>query len=165
MGGINSLRSKQRIYLPFEIAIHLFFLGSSQFLIAAETDVFLGQQFPYDPLYPSLFNQYVLGDLVAGIDLLLGKHAIYGELCYPGPDLLFQTADAFHEELIQIGADHGDEKDPFQKGYPVVGCFVQHPLIEIKPGQFPVQVAFVAVQVERGRRCLLCFSCHDLEVV
>ena len=91
-----------------------------------------------------------MGDLVAGVDLFLGQHAVDRQFFYPGPDLLFESADPLHEELVKIGANHGDKKDPFQQRHLVICRFVKYPLIEAQPGQLPVQIPFVTVQIERG---------------
>ena len=134
MCRIDTLGSQQRIDLTPEIVVHLFFLGCRQFRVAAKTDILLFEQFSQVVGDLALLRQNFLGHLIAGIDLLLGQHSVNGQLFYPGSHLLLQTADTFHEELVQIGTHHGDEKHPLEQGHLIVCRFVKDPFVEGQPG-------------------------------
>ncbi len=57
----------------------------------------------------------------------------------PGTDLLLESADAFHEEFVEIRPGNGGKLDPLQQRHPLVQGLVQHPLVEFQPGQLAVQ--------------------------
>jgi hypothetical protein len=68
-----------------------------------------------------------------------------------GGDLLLETADALHEELIEIAADDGQELDPLQqRGARILGL-VEHAAVEGEPGQFATQIEAGVVEVDFGR--------------
>ncbi len=149
---VDALRGEQRKNLPREELIHLLFLLGTEFFVAQENDSLSGQEFVQLGIDSALLDQDFLGNRQAGVDLLLRQHAVYRQLLDPGPDLLLQAADTFHEKFIEVGADHGLEKDPFQQRDPFVQGLAQHPFVEGEPGQFPIQVPFGAVEIETDRR-------------
>jgi hypothetical protein len=74
-----------------------------------------------------------------GFELLPRRHA--GGI---GPaDLLrdeqLEAADADHAEFVQVGGGDGEELQAFEEGKAFVGRFVQHPLVEFEPTEFPVE--------------------------
>jgi len=75
---------------------------------------------------------------------------------------LFQAANAFHEEFIEIAADDCEVLDAFQQGSGVIRSHMQDPAIELQPGQFPVQVEFRGIQVDCRHRLFACHSCGFL---
>src|SRR5262249_48201156 len=57
-----------------------------------------------------------------------------------GLDLLLDAADADHEELVQVGAEDGQELEALQKGHlRVLGLF-EYAAVELQPAQLPVEV-------------------------
>jgi hypothetical protein len=84
---------------------------------------------------------------MTGVYLFLGQSAVNGQSADTGPDLLFQPADSFHKELIKVGADNSQEKDPFQQWITVILAFVQNPFVKGKPCQFPVEIKFRRLQI------------------
>ena len=44
-------------------------------------------------------------DCVALFNLLFGRAAVHGEILYPGADLQLESANALHEELVEIRVD------------------------------------------------------------
>ena len=91
-------------------------------------------------------------DVLSLVNLLLRRAAVDRQLLNAGPDLLLETADALHEELVEIGAHDGEELDPFEQRRSFVLGFVQHPAVELEPGEFAVQVQRRVLQVDLGRR-------------
>ena len=67
-------------------------------------------------------------------------------------DLSLDAGDADHEELVQVGAEYGQELHPFQQGNRRVERFLQHPRVELHPAQFPVEEVFRAPVVRHQRR-------------
>jgi hypothetical protein len=88
---------------------------------------------------------------VAFGDLQLGAAPVDGQFLHAGAQLLLEAADALHEEFVEIGVDDGQELDPLQQRCALVLGLVQHPAVEVQPGQFPVEIPFRRVQVEFGR--------------
>ena len=81
-------------------------------------------------------------------DLLGGRAPIHRELVQTGGQQLLQATDPFHEELIQIATDDGQEFDPLEQGRAWVPCLVQDPAVESEPGQLAVQVVLGVVQID-----------------
>ena len=57
-----------------------------------------------------------------------------------GGDLLLETRDPDHEELVEVGLGDGDEPDPLQQGMPLVARLRKYPVVELQPGELPVYV-------------------------
>ena len=81
-------------------------------------------------------------DLLQGrVNLLLGHHAGFGvPALFSQLNLIFQGADAHHEEFVQVALVDGGKAQPFaQRDIPPLRFF-QHPLIEFQPGQFSIYI-------------------------
>ncbi len=85
-------------------------------------------------------------------DLALRRAAIDGALVDAGADLLFQAADALHEELIEIVADDRQKLHALEQRRAAIFSLVQHPLVEVEPGQLTVQIELRRLQVLAGLR-------------
>ena len=57
-----------------------------------------------------------------------------------GAILLQQRRDAHHEELVEVGADDGEELDALEQGMVAVQRLVEDPLIELEPAQLAIDV-------------------------
>ena len=80
-------------------------------------------------------------DALAGCgELLVGCAAVGRARDLAGLDLLAQAGDPDLEELIEIAGEDGQELDPLQEGIPGVARLVQDTVVEVQPGQLPVQV-------------------------
>ena len=95
------------------------------------------EQFPEDFV---LFQVQVTHHHMAFLHLLQRCASIDGGCAYTRGDLLFQAADAFHEELVEIVAHDGEEFDAFQQWCLLIPGHIQDPAIELQPRQFPVEV-------------------------
>ena len=71
------------------------------------------------------------------------SESIQGQFSQTGTDLLFESSNALHEELIQIGTDNGDELESFQKRCALVLGLMQHAPVEFQPGQFTIEIPAV----------------------
>ena len=90
--------------------------------------------------------------LVDEMQLFRRREAIGAALGDAFPDLRFQARDADHEELVQIIGGNRQKPDPLQ--YRMIGIdrLFQHPAIEVKPGQFPVDDTLGALgNIRTGR--------------
>jgi hypothetical protein len=52
--------------------------------------------------------------------------------------LLNEARNANHKILVEVGADYGEEFEPFRQRQVVAKPFLQHAVIEFKPARFPV---------------------------
>ena len=68
----------------------------------------------------------------------------------PACFFLLQSADADHEELIEVGAENGEKLESLEQGHGRIGPFFEHAAIELEPAQFAVDVKGGVVQ-GRGR--------------
>ena len=78
----------------------------------------------------------------------------------PGTHLLLETADPFHEELIEVGTDNGNIKEAVKQRHAAVTAFGKNPLVEGKPGQLAVQIPFRTVEIKYLWLRYLFFPCH-----
>ena len=72
--------------------------------------------------------------------LLLGGPAVRRAVGDSGVDLLFQPADAFHEELVGVLREVREEPKPLQGWVAVVHPLVEDPFLEAEFGEFAVEV-------------------------
>ena len=87
-------------------------------------------------------------EAVALADLLLGSTAVHGQVVNAGTDLLFQPANALHEEAVQVRPDDRDELQALEKRRAGIQRLLQHPEVEVEPGSFTIQVAVRMVEIE-----------------
>ena len=92
----------------------------------------------------------IANDLAAFVDLLSGCAPVHRQILNSGAELLFESADALHEELVEVGADDGNELEALEQGRALVLGLVQHPPVELEPGELAVQIELGRVQVEQG---------------
>jgi hypothetical protein len=80
-------------------------------------------------------------------DLLLRRATVDCRLRYAGGGLLFEAADALHEELVEVRAGNGQELDAFQERVPIAFGLSEDALVESQPGQLTVEVEAWIVEV------------------
>ena len=87
-------------------------------------------------------------------NLLRRRAAIYRRPLEAGRQLLFQAADTFHDEFVEIIVGDREKFDALEQRVPVILGFVQDPVIEAKPGQLTIEIEFGGLEVvlERGGR-------------
>ena len=69
------------------------------------------------------------------VDLLSGREPVWPACVDPGIDLVEQPSDPHHEELIEVGGVDRAELDPLQKRDRRLLGQLQHPLVEVEPGE------------------------------
>ena len=82
--------------------------------------------------------------LVDEDELLGGRQAVGAALGDALAHLRLDAGDADHEELIKVIGGNRQESDPLQRRMARIDRFLQHPAIEMQPGQFAVDEAFRA---------------------
>ena len=154
---IHGLRRDQRENVEQIKLAHLFALGLGQPLVTPQRDVlFFQQPVQMGRQQPLLFHQ-IAHHRQTFAQLLLRAAAIHRQFPHPRPNLLLEAADPLHEKLVEIGTDNRHELDPFQQRGAFILRLMQHPPVERQPGQFPVQIPFRGIEIDRRRRgiCLL----------
>ena len=63
--------------------------------------------------------------------------------------LLPQTRHADHEELVQVGAEDGQEFDPLQQRGRLVQRLFQDAPVELQPAQFAIEIENGIIQTLR----------------
>ena len=164
MSGIHGQRSQQREdvgdkFIPQQLLLILVKLG-----IAANPYIPGFQQAMQLPVNPVLLAVNIAHNDLAFTELLQWCPAVNRGGADTGSDLLLQSANAFHEEFIEIAADDSKKLDAFQSRGGIVCSHVQYAIVEFQPRQFPVQVEFRTIEVDPCRRfCACCssrFSCR-----
>ena len=97
-------------------------------------------------------HHQLFGDRVDLGELLRGRQAVVGDDLDMRGNLAAQTRHANHEELIQIAAGDRQEAEALQQRVVFVVGFLEHPRVEVEPGDFPVDVAFSGRHFPRGFR-------------
>jgi len=65
-------------------------------------------------------------------------HAVRGSLEDSLLNLPVQPRDPDHEELVEVVGEDREELDPFQEGVAPICRLLEHPPVELDPGEFPV---------------------------
>ena len=85
-------------------------------------------------------------------DQLLGRgQPVRAALGDAFADLRLDAGDADHEELIKVIGGNRQEPDPLQRGMAGIDRFLQHPAIEMQPGQLAIDEALGAGGDRRRR--------------
>ena len=74
-----------------------------------------------------------------GLELIQRRHPVGRGHRHRRQHLLLQPGHAHLEEVVEVLAEDGEETDPFQKGQAGVFGHGQDALVEVEPGQLPVQ--------------------------
>jgi hypothetical protein len=145
VGHVERQRGEQRVHpLPVE-------LGHPCALVWVE----LGYAHDAYPLVRELGPeghpaQLVLGDEVPYLlgDLLHEAVVIHAGVVRAGDRVLLHDAgDADHEELVHVRMAYGQELDALQQGVGFLERLVQAPAVEPQPGDLPVDVVLLVVEV------------------
>ena len=90
-----------------------------------------------------------LGD---GVELRLGRHAVGGALDDAGGHLALEPGHPHLVELVEVAAEDAEELEPLEERSAGVERLVQHPAVELQPGELAVDVERRIPQIQRGRR-------------
>ncbi|MCC2653696.1 MAG: hypothetical protein K0Q60_3862 [Microvirga sp.] len=74
-------------------------------------------------------------------ELLLGREPVLRYGRHAGADLTSQARDADHEELVQVLGRDRQEAQLLQERMVAVGGLLQHPPVELQPGQLAIDEA------------------------
>jgi len=112
-----------------------------EFWDGAEVDSGLGQGGEKGPVQEAvLVRDHSLDAVVYSQEGIAGAKSVGTVGVAPVFQQLFEGGDTDLEELVQIGTDNGEELDPLEKGLGRILGFLQHPLVEFQPTEFPVDV-------------------------
>jgi len=78
-----------------------------------------------------------------GVQLLGDGAAVDAEIGAAGAELLLERGHAHHEELVEIGADDGEELDALEQFVAAVARLFEHAALEFEQAE-------LAVDIERG---------------
>src|SRR4029453_13632017 len=67
-----------------------------------------------------------------------GGEAVGADRVITGPDEALEPRHPHHVELVEIGAEDGEELDALEQGHRLVLRFLQHAPIELEPGKMAV---------------------------
>ncbi len=82
--------------------------------------------------------------------LLFGRQAVGGRVLVPRRNLLAKTGDANLEKLVQVRRKDGQELETFEQRGSRVFRFVQHPAVELEPGEFAIDIERRVAEVDGG---------------
>ena len=78
------------------------------------------------------------GDLLEDLPGLQARCRAHGQ---PGGDPALEAGHADHEELVEVGGEDREEAGTLQQRHGLVGGELQHPLVELQPGDLAVEEA------------------------
>jgi hypothetical protein len=84
-------------------------------------------------------------------ELIFRGHAVGSPLYDSCSELLLETGHPDLEELIQIAAEDAEKLEALEKRSALVQRFVEHPTIELEPGQLSVQIERRMPEIENRR--------------
>ena len=88
--------------------------------------------------------------LADGAELRLRRHAVRRALHDAGRDLPLQPGHPHLEELVEVAAADPEELEPLQQWRPGVERLVEHPPVELQPGELAIDVERWVPEVEGG---------------
>ncbi len=141
MGRVDRHRRQDRENLVQEVAVEPGLVRASQLAGIDHRHARLAQQLAQRaPMGLLVAHQFAAapGD---GGKLLGGGQAIGAGDGNTGPDLPAQAGHPHHIEFVQVIGRDGEEPQPLEQRMVGVACFVQHALIEGKPGQLAIDEA------------------------
>ena len=112
----------------------------------ADLDPFFSQQSGQIPPHALLIGQQGFGARFDLRQLLCGGAPVGGHMGYAGLGLALQPGDADGIELIEVGRADRQEAQPLQERMAGVLGLLDHAVVEVEPGEFPVDEAFRACQ-------------------
>ncbi len=110
----------------------------------------LGQQLLVEAA--AVLPHQVADDLRDRVELRLGSHAVGRALDDAGGHLPLEPGDPDLEELVEIAAEDAEELEPLEQRRAGVERLVQHPAVELQPGELPVDVERRVPEIQRARR-------------
>ena len=107
----------------------------------AEKDVFLGEGREEGFVEQIvLVGDHALDPLTDGGEGFAGAEAVGPVGVAAVFQQLFEGGDADFEELVEVGADDGEELEPFQEGLGGILGLLEDPLVEFQPAELAVEV-------------------------
>ena len=105
MRRIHGQRGQHREDVGAEIVAQPLACIGRQIVVEGDADVVLRELLHQDGVDSLHLGLKLTGRGLAFLELLRRGAAVYARGMHPGGDLLLETADAFHEEFIEVVAD------------------------------------------------------------
>ena len=96
--------------------------------------------------------------LVDQDELLGGRQPVGAALGNALPNLRLDAGDPDHEELVKVIGGNRQKPDPLQRGMAGIDRFLEHPAVEMQPGQLAVDEAFGARAIDEPVSAASSFS-------
>ena len=141
MGGIDRDRRQHREDVVEEVRLQPFALMIGKLVGAQHVNAGFGEQcLERDPAFLLLRGQ--LGDgAVDAVELLGGRQPVLARRFDAGKHLAAQARHADHVELVEVRGGDRQEAQALEQRMALVLGFLQHPLIELEPGQLAIEKA------------------------
>ena len=152
MRGIDGQRGEDRIHLGAEVAAHPGELGAGELGPGLEDEVLAleGGQEMVAPAAVLLLDDRCHHEMDAA-ELFAGAEAVEAGVDDAGIHLLDEAGHADLEELVQVGADDGEELEPLQEWMVGVPGLLEHAAVEGQPAQLAVEKQSLGRHRWRGR--------------
>src|SRR5215472_8394479 len=153
MRGIDSDRCQKRIEFLLAILFHKGFCCGIEFVQSEYANTVLRESRTKVSI-PAivLFINEVVGLLVDAIAFFGQRETVRGTFIESVFYLLHEPSHAHFEEFVEVARRDSKELQPLQQWIIRIACLIEHTMIELQPGQFPVEV--IRRSVERR-------TCHN----
>ncbi len=142
MTRVDRERRQDREDLLAEHGVELGQLALADLLVADDRDPRAGQgRGDLAPVEGDLARDQPLDPRANRPQLFDRRQAVGGGHRHGGEDLLFETGDAYLEEIVQVLAEDRQEAHAFEDGQASVLRHRQDPFVEVEPGELAVDVA------------------------
>ncbi|MGX1076834.1 hypothetical protein AB7M45_007444 [Bradyrhizobium elkanii] len=148
MRRVDRQRRQQREDVVEEVILDPAPLGPGDVAAVDQLDADLGQDIPQVAPDRLLVGGELRDGLVDHHELLGRQQAVRAALGNALADLRLDAGDTDHEELVEVIRRNRQEADPLQHGMAEIDRFLEHPPVEMQPGELPVDEALGA-----GRDC------------
>jgi hypothetical protein len=140
--GPNRQRSEHREDLLAEYAVELSQLRGVAVLAGQDADACGVERRPHPLLEQArMAGALLLHALGDGADRLERREAVIAAGVHARIHLIVQPGNPDHEELVQVGRVDREELHPLEQRDGLVLGQLQHPLVEVEPGQLAVRVS------------------------
>ena len=147
MRRIDRERRQQRENVVKEMILDPGPLGLGDVATVDQNDADLGQDAAQIAPDRLLIDGELRNRLVDQDKLFGGRQTVGAALRDALPDLGLDAGDPDHEELVKVIGRNRQKPDPLERGMAGIDRFLQHPAIEMQPGQLPIDEALGAARI------------------
>ncbi len=156
MSRVDCQGGQDRKHLPPEVLVRVGPLPTGELGEIGDQPDAVGGQGGQEPALKmlELLPLEIVDDARDGFELFARRHSVGGSLGVPRGDLLAQPRDPHLEELIQVAATDPDELQLLEERGAWVHGLMQHPPVELQPGELAIGEEHRIPEIDLGSQLL-----------